>query len=263
MKNSKVDLAMTVPTMAKAFDNNFKETVYAQDMKGWVRTNVDDLYQWIINLDTYKIVDKNSMKALAVNFADGESSLGNVRFEEEKLVWHQHQGSNYNYEALITDDVKNELVIVLLTNSQQFKVNAITKAITAIIKGEAYNVPKKSLYLDLREKVLDDFNKGMAFYRDVKLNQRDLYDLTFELGDIINTGKYLMRRQRYDDAITLFLFCTMLPISANDYSYAYQLTAECYQKKGYREMAILYLQKAVEKDSANANAKGMLNELLK
>jgi CubicO group peptidase (beta-lactamase class C family) len=263
MKNSIVDLPVTSSSMARAFDNNFKETVYAQDMKGWVRTNADDLYQWLVQLDNNKIVNKASMQALAVHFDDGESSLGDVRFEEDKLVWHQHHGSNYNYEALMTDDVKNEIVIVLMTNNQQFKVKAITNAIIAIIKGEAYIVPKKSLYLDLREKVLDDFNKGMAFYRDVKVNQQDKYDLSFEIADLVNTGKYLMRRQRYDDAISLFLFGTTLPVAASDYSYAYQLTAECYLKKGYRDMAILYLQKAIEKDPANANAKGMLNELLK
>jgi len=263
MKNSVVDLPVTSATMAKAFDNNFKETAYAQGMTGWLRTSVDDLYQWLLQLDNFKIISKTSMKALAINFADGESSLGDVRFEEDKLIWHQHHGSNYNYEALITDDVKNETVIVLVTNSQQFKVNAVTKAITSIIKNEEYIVPKKSLYLDLREKVLDDFNKGMAFYRDVKTNQQDRYDLSFEIGDIINTGKYIMRRQRYDDAISLFMLGTTLPIAATDFSYAYQLTAECYQKKGYREMAILYLQKALEKDAANANAKAMLNELLK
>ncbi|WP_317165976.1 tetratricopeptide repeat protein [Spirosoma arboris] len=150
-----------------------------------------------------------------------------------------------------------------MTNSQQFKVNALTNSIIAILKGQPYTVPKRSLYLDLREKVLADFDQGIAFYRDVREHQQNRYDLSFEIGDLVNTGKYLMHRQRFDEAIRLFELSTTLPVQPNDYSYAYQLIADCYTKKGLKQLAILYYQKAIEKDPTNENAKGYLAELLR
>ncbi|MVM34104.1 hypothetical protein GO755_28990 [Spirosoma sp. HMF4905] len=263
MNHTFMDLPITAPEMTRAFDSNFKESSYDQQMSGWPRLSIDDLYNWLVKLDSYQLVNKAAMQALAVDLGGNESSLGHAVFNADKLTWHQHHGSNYNYEALMTHDVENDIVVVLMTNSQQFKVNALTNSIIAILKGQPYTVPKRSLYLDLREKVLADFDQGIAFYRDVREHQQNRYDLSFEIGDLVNTGKYLMHRQRFDEAIRLFELSTTLPVQPNDYSYAYQLIADCYTKKGLKQLAILYYQKAIEKDPTNENAKGYLAELLR
>lgn len=263
MEHTLMDLNTNDPRMAIAFDSNFKNTPYAQGMSGWPRLTIGDLYKWVKGLDGYQLVNKASLEILAKSFGDNESSLGHADFKAGELCWHQHHGSNYNYEALITHDVPQDITIILTTNSQQFKVNQITNAILAILKGESYSVPKRSLYLDLREKVLANFNDGLAFYHQVKNEQEDRYDLSFEIGDLINTGRYLMRRKRFDDALALFQLGTLLPIKDSDFSFAYQLMAECYVNKGYKQLAIIYYQKAVEKDKTNENAKGYLNELMR
>lgn len=263
MEHTLMDLNTTDPRMAIAFDSNFKNTPYAQGMSGWPRLTIGDLYKWIKGLDSYQLVSKASLEILAKSFGDNESSLGHADFKEGELSWHQHHGSNYNYEALITHDVLQDITIILTTNSQQFKVNQITNAIFSILKGAPYSVPKRSLYLDLREKALANFNEGLAFYRQVKSEQQDRYDLSFEIGDMINTGRYLMRRKRFDDALALFQLGTLLPIKDSDFSFAYQLMAECYVNKGYKQLAIIYYQKAIEKDKTNENAKGYLTELMR
>ncbi len=204
MEHTIMDLETTDPKMAKAFDGNFKESTYTQQISGWPRTTVGDLEIWLAAIDTYKILNKESVKLLAVSFDGGESSLGTATFVNDELTWHQHHGSNYNYEALITHDLLSGITIILTTNSQQFKVHALAKAILFIFKNEPYTVPKKSLYLDLREKVLANFNDGLLFYRQVKETLAAKYDLGFEFGDLLNTGKYLMRRKRFDDAIAIF-----------------------------------------------------------
>lgn len=263
MNHTFMDLPLTAPGMARAFDSNFKETPYEQQMSGWPRLSIDDLYTWLLKLDSYQLVDKAAMQALAVDFGGNESSLGHATFTNDQLTWHQHHGSNYNYEALMTHDVTNDFIVILMTNSQQFKVNALTNSIMAILQGKPYTVPKRSLYLDMREKILADFDQGIAFYRDIRAHQQDRYDLSFEFGDLINTGKYLMRRQRDEEAIRLFQLCTSLTAQPSDYSYAYQLIADCYARMGLKQLAILYYQKAVEKDPTNENARGYLAELVR
>ena len=263
MNHTYMDLPLTAPDMTRAFDSNFKESRYEQQMSGFIRLTIDDLYTWLIKLDNYQLVIKAAMQMLAVDFGGNESSLGHAVFKNDKLVWHQHHGSNYNYEALMTHDVENDIVVILMTNSQQFKVNALTNSIIAILQGKPYTVPKRSVYLDLREKVLTDFEQGIAFYRDIRANQRDRYDFSFETGDLINTGKYLMRRQRYEEAIRLFQLSASIAVQPSDYSYTYQLIADCYAKIGLKQMAIIYYQKAVENDPMNENAKGYLAELVR
>ena len=262
MSRSFVDIPVTDSGVARAFDSDFKESIYDQQMSGWVRLPIDDLYTWVNALDAYKVVNRKSIEQLHQSFGDNETSLGDTRLENKALTWHQHHGSNYNYEALITHDLKDQTVIILMTNSQQFKVNAITDAIRAILKGAPYTVPRRSLYLALREKVLADPDKGIAFYRDVKLNRQDKYDLSFEIGDLINTGRYIQRRQQYDVAISVFSLATLLDAKSSDIAFACQLIGECYEKKNMKQFAIQYYQKAVDKDPANKTARSALERLV-
>ncbi|MDN5288142.1 MAG: hypothetical protein JWR38_4416 [Mucilaginibacter sp.] len=263
MLNSGMDLKFNDPKMAQAFDSNYRPTPYTQESSGWVRLTMDDLYRYTTCLNSYQLIKHDSYQELAAGFGDGESSLGSAQFENNQLIWHQHHGSNYNYEALMTSDLKEDITVILMTNSQQFKVSPLTTAIMNIIKGKPYTVPQKSLYLDLREKVLANFDMGIAFYRSVHENPQSNYDLSFEIGDLVNTGKYLMRRNKFDEAIQIFNLGTLLKIKNTDYSLVYQLIGESYAKKGNKDTAILYYIQAVAQDADNKVAKGFLAELHK
>jgi len=260
MVNTVMDLPTTSPGMAIAFNKSFINEPYRQDISGWPRLTIADLQLFFTAINHYQLISKASVKQLSINFANGESSLGNAVFEDNELVWHQHQGSNYNYEALITCDLKEDISVILMTNNQSFKVNPLTTAIMAILKGRPYLMPKKSLYLDLREQVLADFDKGIAFYREAKEKKSLQYDFSFEIGELVSTGKFLMRRNRNDDAIRIFELGMLLDLKNTDYSVACQLTAEAYVQKGSRDMALLYYRKAVEKDPGNKIAAAFLEQ---
>jgi tetratricopeptide (TPR) repeat protein len=224
----------------------------------------DDLYRWVKALHTYKLISKTSLDTLAGQFGGGEGSLGIVNFKDGQLIEHTHQGSGYNYEGLLYYNAAEDVAIILLTNNQNFKVYPLRDAILAILHGQPYSVPRKSIYLDLRTKVLDDFDKGIAFYYQIKANEQGKYDFSNEVSDLYSTGKYLMRRSRFDDAIKIFHLGTLADLkNAGGLSYAYSLIGDCYAKKGSKFMAILYYKEAVELDPGNKNASGMLNELLK
>jgi CubicO group peptidase (beta-lactamase class C family) len=261
MKSSTVDADLTRADVAKAFDNDFAPTPYQQKSTGFVRLTANDLYKFTSKLESFKLISESSFKELAANFPGGESSLGSTAFENGKLLWHRHQGSNSNYEALLYTDHAQHTSIFMLTNNQNFKVDALKTANLNNLKGQPYAVPKKSLYLDIRDKMVADMEKGLAFYRQIKANASEKYDLGFEAGDLISTGKYLQRRSRYDDAITLFQFAAPLCARASDLSYAQELTGECYLKKGDTNQAKAWYEKALKTNPANKNAKGMLATL--
>lgn len=261
MKQSIMDADLNGPNVAKAFDNDFNTKPYIQVTTGSPRLSAADLYKFITRLEAFKIINQESFDELAVKFPGGESSIGTTSFKDGKLQWHRHQGSNSNYEALIYTDHVQEISIVMETNNQNFKVDAIKGAILAILQDQPFNIPKKSVYLDIRDKVLKDMEQGLAFYRHIKETGQDHYDFGFEAGDLISTGKYLQRRNRFDEAIRLFALAAPLCARKVDLSYAYELTAECYLKKGDQVQAKAWYEKALATDEGNKNAKGMLMTL--
>lgn len=262
MTNSTVDVPIDDTSMAKAFDNNFVESKYVQQSSGWVRLPIGDLYQWTKCLHSYQIIGETTFKELSEGFPNSETSLGSTKVENGKIVSHNHHGSNYNYEAIMFTDLTADLTIILMTNNQNFRVHAIRDAIVSILGGKPYQLPKKSIYLDIREKVLNNFEEGMAFYAKLKETQADKYDFAGEFFDLINTGKYLQRRERFDDAIKLFHIASFHDVKKEDISYCFELIAESYLKKDSKQMAIIYYKKALEKDQSNKNAKGRLAEML-
>ncbi|MET3500908.1 CubicO group peptidase (beta-lactamase class C family) [Mucilaginibacter rubeus] len=261
MSHTVVDYPVGSPGMAQAFDNNGQNTPYGQVMSGWVRLPIDDLYKWTQALEHYRILSEKSLAELAVNFPGGESSLGSTGFENGKLIWHQHQGSNSNYEATIYSWLPDSITIVMMTNNQQMKVLPLKTALMNVLQNKPVTVPKKSFYLEIREKMLTSADSGLAYYHELKAYHQDKYDFSFEIGDLISTGKYVGRRAHYDDAIRIYRLAAELPARAGDKSYAYELIGQAFQSKNDKEQALLNYKKALEIDPENKNAAGMIEAL--
>jgi tetratricopeptide (TPR) repeat protein len=221
-----------------------------------------DLYKWCKSLHSYQILPKKSVEKLGKRFGNNEGSLGDVNFSGDEITEHIHQGSGDNYECLLYYNTPEDLSLMLMTNNQNFKVNQIKDAIVAILNGQPFTVPKRSIYIDLRTKVLEDFDKGIAFYEEIRSSQPNQYDFSSEAIDLYNTGKYLMRRNRFDDAIKIFDLSTLVDVkNTGGMSYVFSLIGECYLKKGEINMAVIYYKKAVDLDPTNKNAEGMLREI--
>jgi CubicO group peptidase (beta-lactamase class C family) len=253
---------ITNTELAQSFDNDFNSTTTYQGNNELYLT-LTDLYKWSEAIDHYKIINKISICELSKNFAGNESSLGLVKVSGDSLKWHVHQGSGNNYEALLYSDGENRLTIILMTNNQNFKVNQLKDALVNILNNQPYSVPKKSIYLDIRKKLFDNFNQGIAFYNDIKVAQKEKYDWTNEVADLYSTGKYLMRRNRFEDAIKILDLSVLVDLkNAGGLSYAYTLIGECYLKSSSIQMAGIYYKKALELDSTNKTAEGMIKQLL-
>jgi CubicO group peptidase (beta-lactamase class C family) len=255
------DSILTV-NMAGSFDNDFKETTFIHG-GGEMYFSVGDLYNWVKDLHNKKIINKNSLNILAKSFdKNSESSLGNTTIENNEIIEHSHQGSGNNYESYIYHKLENNITIVLVTNSQNFKLGAITESIINILEDKPFTAPKKSIYLDIRGKLLDNFKNGISFYEQIKSTQKEKYDFSNEIADLINTGKFLMRRNRFEDAIKIFQLSTTVDLkNVNGISIAYSFIGECYQKTKNTDLAILNLKKALELDANNKNAEEMLKRI--
>ena len=248
--------------MVGSFDNDFKETTFIHG-GGEMYFSIIDLHSWVKNLHNKKIVNKNSLNILAKNFdKNSESSLGNTNIENNEIVQHSHQGSGNNYESNIYYESKNKTIIVLITNNQNFKLGSITESILNILAEKPFIIPKKSIYLDIRGKLFDNFQNGILFYEQIKSNQKEKYDFSNELADLISTGKYLMRRNRFEDAIKIFKISATVDLKNTiGISSSYTFIGECYDKMKKVDLAILNLKKALEFDIENKNAKEMLKRI--
>jgi CubicO group peptidase (beta-lactamase class C family) len=261
IKGGFIELPPARNDIAKAFDNNYTATVYAGKTTSLL-LSAGDLYQWCGSLHSYRILSKKSVGQLGKRFGNNEGSLGNVKFSGDQISEHAHQGSGDNYKCLLYYNVADDLAVILMTNNQNFKVNQVKDAIVSILNGQPFTVPKRSIYIDLRTKVLDDFDKGIAFYEQIRSSQPNQYDFSSEAIDLYNTGKYLMRRNRFDDAIKIFDLSTLVDIkNTGGMSYAFSLIGDCYLKKGENNLAVIYYKIAVELDPSNKNAEGMLKEI--
>jgi CubicO group peptidase (beta-lactamase class C family) len=221
---------------AMPFTNSFKPVEFDASANRSALFTARDLYNWTACLASGKVLDDASVRELGQSFGSGESSLGAAKFVGTRLVTHEHQGSGYNNEALIFSDASEKTTIVLLTNNQNFKLYDLKDAIVAILHGQTYAVPKKSIYLDIREGLAADFKQGMADYLRLRQDDKDTYDFAAEPMDLISTGKYLLRRNKLDDALIIF-------------------------EQGNKPLATFYYQKAIGMDPNNKNARGMLDSL--
>ena len=256
--------SMLTESMAHSFDNDFQETSLIHGGEK-IYLTIDDLYSWAKYLYAGKIISFESMKILSKQFDDrSQSGLGHMEIIDNQVVVHNHDGSGNNYESLIDYAAENDLTIILMSNNQNFKLEALAHAVKNIMAGEPYSVPKKSIYLDIRSKLLNDFKKGIAFYAHIKQKKKEVYDFDEEVYDLYSTARYLMRRDRYDDAISILHLSILLDLnSIKGISYAYTLIAECYMNSDRNSLAGLYLEKAIELNSSNENAKAMLEKIIR
>jgi CubicO group peptidase (beta-lactamase class C family) len=255
MTHTGVDLPIGDSLVAEGFSNGFEPLRYETRSTGWVRPTTADLLKWMEAIYRNRLISTESTQQLAEAYGFGESSLGTVRFENGAFVSHYHQGSNHGFEGMIYRNAREDIVIILLTNNQNMRVGALRDVIESVLLHKPYIVPKKSLYLDIREKMLADFPAGIAMLNTLRETQQDTYDFNAEKYELFTTGKYLMRRDRLEDAIALFQLSAMLFGASREVTNPYEFIGQCYRKKGNLPLALLYFQKAAEADPENKNAR--------
>ena len=227
---------------------------------GSLYSTVEDLNFWDQALYTTKLLSEKSMNSLFENYiiawngfygygwAIREVSNG----ENSKLKLIEHGGSINGFQANILRIPEDKNLIVLLNNTGGAPLNEMNNSIRAILYGQSYNLPKKSLALEL----VDIYSEkgavaGTEFYKKIK---NDSAFLANE-DEMNNVGYQLLQSGKKKEAIEIFKITTeFFPKSGN----AYDSLGEAYLADGNKKEAIASYSKSVELDPANENGKKVL-----
>ena len=225
---------------------------------GSLYSTVEDLYLWDQALYTDKLLSAKSKElffAPHISTGGGSYGYGWGVFElpmdnpAKKLKIVEHTGGINGFTTIISGDLSDKNLIVLLNNTSSPGLSSISKKIRAILYDKPYTMPKKSLANVLlnayNEKGID---AGAKLYEELK--DSPIYD--FNEGEMNASGYELLQSGKIKDAIAIFkLNVAKFPESGN----AYDSLGEAYLANGDKEFALLNYQKSVALDSSNENAK--------
>lgn len=145
MNSSEITPIVNEKFIAKGFNNQLKEDK-PDFLVGGTFLTTTDLLKFVNCLHSKKIITENSLFELGQHFnlPDTQSSLGEAKFNNRKLVTHAHDGRAGNYEALLVSDLNAKFTIILLGNNYNRKLFEISDAITTILKNEKNNSNTKN-----------------------------------------------------------------------------------------------------------------------
>ncbi|REC62542.1 serine hydrolase [Chryseobacterium pennae] len=221
-------------------------------ISGWLWVDTNDLYKWIEALNSNRLISKTSLQTLLNNpYAPEEGgSLGRY-LEKDELQ--RHNGVSYKFESIFLNDFKNNITIILVSNNLN-RVWDLGYIIHNLMLGKEYEIPKKSIYQEIRKESLGNVNKAIETYYVLKKNSKNEY--SFENpGELNKLGYELLRSGNVDSAIKIFsLNVSEFPGSAN----TYDSRGEAYFNKKEYQLSKDDYQKSLELDSTNKNAKEMI-----
>ena len=129
--------------MAIPFNKEFEEDDYKISVSSvlFISTAVD-LLRWFEKLDTFKIINRESVKFLSETAKTDDniqSPLGFAEWKNGKLVEHSHHGSTANYECVVRRFKDDGLTIIVLTNQKHGNVYEISDKIREIVNSAKLN----------------------------------------------------------------------------------------------------------------------------
>jgi CubicO group peptidase (beta-lactamase class C family) len=260
METALVDVTETTPLMAKAFNNDKVQDSMKIFMilGGEIAVTLKDLYKWSEALNSFRLLSSASTRKILIPFAyNCQAGLGGGTMEGDKMVMHVHDGTSANFNALLVSEPMKGRTVILLTNNKQYNLYDFNNAIQAILDGKPYSQPKRSVFLVLADK-LEQLNgeQILSLYQQLKQTKSGEYE--FQEFTLNSIGYYFMRKNRLDDAITVFEYNTILfPSSGN----VFDSLGEAYYKKGDKAKALLNYKRSLELDPTNETAKAIIKEL--
>lgn len=123
--------------MAIPFNSKFEEDNYETTISSILfSSTTKDMYRWFEQLDSFKIVSKQSLEFLSEEVKEGDniqSPMGLGIWKDDKLIEHSHHGSSGNYECVVRRFKQDDLTIVILTNQKHQNVYDLSNKISEII----------------------------------------------------------------------------------------------------------------------------------
>lgn len=259
MNASLVDPTEKDPLMAKSFNKEGVADTIRYSISGWTAVTIDDFYKWNEALNSFKLIKPASTYAIITPFTrDKQAGLGKGAMRSNKIETHVHDGSAWNYQALLDVDNRKGRTIIWMSNSRDQKMFEISEVIQHILDGDPYVMPKKSIFTLLQKKADSLDGAGIIrYYEELKPKLETEYAFDNE-SELNNFGYSLMRKGRLDDAIVVFEYNTKLfPKSGN----VFDSLGEAYYNKGDWKNSLLNYNTAVRLDPSNKGAREKIIEL--
>jgi len=225
---------------------------------GSLYSTVEDLYIWDQALYTEKLLPEKYKEIMFTPFKARYAYgwiISSAPHGKKAIV---HGGGINGFSTQIVRLVDDRHLIVLLNNTGGAPLNDMSLKIGAILYGDEYSMPKKSIADVLYDTVL---NKGIKAaikqYHRIKENEAHEYIITE--GQINILGYRLLGADKIDEAIEIFRFNSELnPDSFN----CYDSLGEAYMIKGEKDLAIKNYAKSLELNPENIGAVLKLQELV-
>jgi len=245
--------------VAQSYNNDGKPDGLVYPISGWTAVTLDDFYAWANAIAKFKLISPVATREIINGVTPGrQSGLGGGSMEGDKMLSHVHDGTSFNYQALLVSKVQEGVTIILMTNNKQGNLYSIEKSIESILDGKPYAQVKRS-FLDAFSAKLDLMSgeQIISFYNELKSKHGDEYSFDDE-NTLNETGYYLMSKKRLADAVSIFEYNTKLfPKSGN----VFDSLGEAYYNQGNKPLALLNYKKSLQLDPANDNAKKIITEL--
>lgn len=255
MNDAVFDPDFDYPNRTRSYDIYKQNAVEFYPTKGWLWTTTDDMNKWITGLRQGKLISRASLIPLLKNqyFESKGTILGG---SDEEFKIQEHGGQSYQFEAAFISEFDSELSIVLMSNhkNQTFE---IIKSVHNIMKGKPFELPKKSIHREIRQKCLEDINEGIKYYYALKKSDYDIYNFDNPNG-LNSLGYDLLGLKKVNESITIFkLAVSEFPKDAN----LYDSLAEAYYTNKQYDLALLNYEKSLEMNPKNTNAKDMIEKI--
>jgi len=232
---------------------------------GSLYSTVEDLYKWDQALYKNELLPQKYMdlffkkhitafgdRGYAYGWMVGKEALGNTK---DSIPVVAHGGGINGFNTLISRAPSDKSLVVLLNNTGGAPLNQISQAIRGILNNKTYDMPKKSLVIEMSgiaEK--QGLDAGIAFYN----TNKDSNDYEINEDEMNQFGYELMAAENFEDAAKIFeINMERFPKSSN----VYDSYAEAMMKLGKTEKAIEYYTTSVEMNPMNQNGIDMLKNL--
>lgn len=260
MNHSLLDPTAETPNFTRSFDEEFVQDDLDTYMSGWVASNTEDMYKWVQCLNSGKLISREALSELSESYkASSESPLGQTAYHDGKLLFRYHHGQSDNYEGGVAWLPDPGYTIILLTNNRCNQLADHINAIDAILRGNDFEIPKRSIELSLRAKIYHKgYKAGISFLDSIRKNAENIYNFQQEKKELINTGTWLQENDRKEDALKMLNYSRSRFPDSPDVLIA---LGNLYSEMGKKDKAFKNYQKAVEMNPENAVAKEKLEEL--
>jgi len=235
---------------------------------GSLYSTVEDLYIWdqalyndkLLSPDLKAVMFRSHFRANpAFHYAYGWMVATLPVSETDSAAVIQHGGGINGFNTLICRFPNERNLVVLLNNTGGAPLVPINNAITGILYGMPYDLPKRSLaQAFVKDLIKDGEAKARERFSDLKQNQSGSYLLSER--EMTGVGYQLMGMGKLKEAIVVLkLNAEEFPQSSN----VYDSLGEVYMNDGNTELAIKNYEISVKMDPTNINGMEMLKKLKK